>query len=175
MRAHARELFMKTLTYPDVFTLIDAEVIGIDLDDRVFVGKDTQQGIVETDHAMKDRCLRDNYIEARPDFATTRSMKLHSVIRPSLYHTIRGQYVCRKGEIEKIQLLESVTCADKNIWALIELSDEMVAAGFSLIGQNLINIKDRPLKEILITNTDHSTSKVPNDHHVVNLYLVTMN
>lgn len=165
---------MKILTYPDVFKLLEDEVIRVDLDERVFVGKDTQKGIVETDHALKDRSFRDNYIEARPDFATTRDVSLHSVINPSLYHTIRGQYVCRRGEIEKIRLLESIGSTDKNIWALVELSDEMIAAGFHLVGQNLINIKDRPLKEILITNTDHSVSKVPNDHHVAKLYFVAM-
>jgi hypothetical protein len=164
---------MKILSYPDLFRFFEQDAVSIDFDEKVFKDKAPAQ-VIEMDHALKDRCLDGNFIDSKADFTACRAIKLHSLITPSLYHTIKGQQVCKRGAIETIPMLETVSVSDKSLFGFIELSKEMVDAGFSLVGGNLINLRDNPLSEVLVVNTKHWLAKVPNDSHILNLYFVLM-
>jgi hypothetical protein len=164
---------MKILNYPELFRFFEQEGVSIDFDEKVFQDKNPAQ-VIGLDHALKDRSLNGNFIDSKSDFSACRSIKLHSLITPSLYHTIKGQQVCKKGVIETIPLLETVSTNEKSLFGFVELSKEMVDAGFSLVGGNMINLRDNPLKEILVVNTKKWLARVPNDSHILNLYFVLM-
>jgi hypothetical protein len=164
---------MKILNYNEVFRLFNNETLSIDFDERIFLNK-IPRDIVEMDQVLKDRSLQGNFITETENFAKMRELRLHNIVTPSLWHTVKGAFVCKKGEIVKLPILERVTTKDKTLFAFVELSAEMVELGFTMVGGGLINLMGQPLKDVTIVNTEKFLSKIPNDTHVVNLYLVSM-
>lgn len=164
---------MKILTYPEVFRLFGNDTLSIDFDERIFIGKQPKD-IVEMDQLLKDRSLQGNFIEESETFHSFRELRLHTIVQPSLWNTVKGSFVCKKGEIVRLPILERVTTKDKTLFAFVELSQTMLDQGFTLVGGGLINLYGQPPKDVTIVNTDKFLSKVPNDAHVLNLYLVSM-
>jgi len=164
---------MKILYYPEVFRLFENDTITIDLDERVFANKSPMQ-VLELDQRMKEAVLNENYLSTQPEFQSSREIKLHSSVKPSLYHTFRGSHLCCRHRIEKIPLLQKISTSDKTLFAFVELSDELVKLGFSLVNGGLVNMKTHPVDSLLIVNTERWLTGIPDDTHVGNLYFVSM-
>jgi hypothetical protein len=164
---------MRFLKYPEILDLFEKEILSIDLDERIFEGMSTSD-IINLDYQMKDRMLQENFLKWSESIHAKKDMLLHTSFSNSLWSTFLGKFAINRGEIFCVPLLERIFSKDSNIMGFLEIKEEFYNKGFRFCNGGLINLSDRALQSIEITNVKKSVSLIPNDTNIATLKIVAI-
>ena len=159
--------------YPAVIQSLREDRVSIDFREEIFTVNGELQ-IAELDHEMMNRCFCNEINEPSSRFNSMREIHLHSFIVESLWHTLRGKFVCVKRTVERIKLAEKIKCFDANSFISVSLPKKMVDEGFSLVSPCMIP-PENELSEIrIVYDGPKYYGSIENDQHVANVLIISM-